>query len=72
MTSKKAAEDDRMTGTNRKKAARPKGEIRIISPIDSSCIMPPGSLEDEYYYYRYQEYYALALWALQEKFGFTF
>lgn len=27
--------------------------------------------EDEYYY-KYQEWYALALWAMQEKFGLTF
>lgn len=60
-----------MTGLIEKKTVRPEGAVRIISPINSSFIVRPEDSKDDCYY-RYQEYYALALWALQEKFGLTF
>ncbi len=53
------------------KTSRPGGEIRIIGKIDSSGIMRPEDSYDEYFS-KYQKYYALALWALQEKFGLTY
>ena len=51
-------------------AKRPEGDIKIIKPIDSSGILGPGDVRTDIY--TYQRQYALALWALQEKFGFTY
>ena len=48
----------------------PKGTLKIVNKIDDSKIMGPE--DSGCYYYKYQEYYALTLWALQEKYGFTF
>ena len=56
--------------THKDNVKRPEGCIKIIKPIDSSGILGPGYVNTDLY--KYQTQYALVLWALQEKFGFTY
>ena len=49
---------------------RPKVELKINRKIDRHKIM--GPFDSDCTYYRFQEQYALVLWALQEKFDFSF
>ena len=56
--------------THNDNVKRPEGCIRIVKAIDSDGILGPGYARTDFY--KYQVRYALALWALQEKFGFTY
>ena len=54
-----------------KKVERPDGAIRIVGKFDEECILRPEE-SSKFDVYKYQEEYALLLWALQEKVGLTF